>query len=360
MVLKNKNILIISPEPWHGSFVSKHHYALHLAERENKIYFLNPPSREWRVSSVSPRLDVIDYPQFVKGFRLLPNFLKRLIFKNRYSKIQELVNAKIDVVWSFDSSVFYDFNALDSEVLKIFHLVDLNQNFHLKEGASTADICFCTSDLILKNLQVYTKQVYKIHHGVNLLKAQPVKTLPGLNSIKAVYIGSLSISFIDWQVLFRTASSNTDVDFIFIGPGGAQAKIMSEEDVVNAIHDLSNTYFLPRVNANEIPTIISAADILLVCYQEDYHDQASSPHKIMEYISSGKVTVATFTEEYKYYPGLIEMSSKNSDFSNLFSKVKTNLDYYNDKDHQEKRIAFAKNHSYQSQIDKIEKLLPSK
>ena len=45
MKLKNKTILIISPERWGTNFVSKHHYALELA-KNNNVYFLNPDGTE--------------------------------------------------------------------------------------------------------------------------------------------------------------------------------------------------------------------------------------------------------------------------------------------------------------------------
>jgi hypothetical protein len=43
MELSGKNILLISPESWGQNHVSKHHYATELS-KNNKIYFLNPPS----------------------------------------------------------------------------------------------------------------------------------------------------------------------------------------------------------------------------------------------------------------------------------------------------------------------------
>ena len=43
MSLKDKVILIISPQPWYQLFVSKHHYAIELAKYGNTVYFLNPP-----------------------------------------------------------------------------------------------------------------------------------------------------------------------------------------------------------------------------------------------------------------------------------------------------------------------------
>ena len=41
--LRNKTILIISPQAWGKMFLSKHHYAIELAKRGNAVYFLNPP-----------------------------------------------------------------------------------------------------------------------------------------------------------------------------------------------------------------------------------------------------------------------------------------------------------------------------
>ena len=52
--------------------------------------------------------------------------------------------------------------------LKIYHQVDLNQNFHVREAAHRADICFCTTDFIKRDIIPYNDKVYKIHHGVTL------------------------------------------------------------------------------------------------------------------------------------------------------------------------------------------------
>jgi hypothetical protein len=45
-VLKNKTILVISPNNWGTMHISKHHYAIELARLGNSVYFLNPPNQE--------------------------------------------------------------------------------------------------------------------------------------------------------------------------------------------------------------------------------------------------------------------------------------------------------------------------
>ena len=44
MQLTNKKILIISPQFWGKMLISKHHYAVELANRGNEVFFLNPPN----------------------------------------------------------------------------------------------------------------------------------------------------------------------------------------------------------------------------------------------------------------------------------------------------------------------------
>jgi energy-coupling factor transporter ATP-binding protein EcfA2 len=53
--LKGKNILVISPEAWGKSKLSKHHYALTLAAIGNKVWFLQPPNAlAYKVETIRP------------------------------------------------------------------------------------------------------------------------------------------------------------------------------------------------------------------------------------------------------------------------------------------------------------------
>ena len=98
---------------------------------------------------------------------------------------------------------------------------------------------------------------------------------------------------------------------------------------------------------------------LLFYKSENQYDkeQLASPHKMMEYLASGKVTVSTYTDEYKDKRHLLEMVDNIKEYEATFEKVVENLDFYNSNEKQEERIKFAKNNSYEKQFERIRLLL---
>jgi glycosyltransferase involved in cell wall biosynthesis len=357
MELKNKNILLISPEPWDHIFVSKHHYAVHLAN-ENKVYFLNPPSGVFSLEQTeNPNLKIIHYRGFVSGIRFLPGFVQRHFMRKVLADIHGLVKSDFDVIWSFDNSVFYDFSIFSKTVLTISHIVDLNQNFQTAKAARSADICFCTSDLIMKRLKKFNSRVFKIGHGYNASIARGGVSLPGTSPTKVVYAGNLAMPYIDWVLLERIVSQNPNLDFIFIGPNvdkfsGALASMAAKR----AVSRMTNTFFTGRLDANDLASYYAAAHVLIVAYQEKFQNDQANPHKMMEYLGSGKVIVATWTAEYAllYEQGLIAMSQLNSDYPGLISSVVSNIISWNAMDKERQRIDVALDNTYSKQIKRAE------
>ena len=125
--LVNKNILLISPEPWGELMVSKHHYALELANR-NKVFFLNPPGHREGLGQVSDNLVVVDFVSKIRGIRMLPQLLGAKLIARDLKILEDLVQVKFDIIWNFDPSRFFDLSAI-KQVLRIAHIVDLNQDF---------------------------------------------------------------------------------------------------------------------------------------------------------------------------------------------------------------------------------------
>ena len=72
--------------------------------------------------------------------------------------------------------------------------------------------------------------------------------------------------------------------------------------------------------------------------------------------SSGKVIVSSFIDEYKD-TDVLEMERFNKDINSRLKKVINNIDFYNDGEHQTKRIQFAKSNSYNQQINRIGKII---
>ncbi len=357
----NKTILLVSPEPWDHIFVSKHHYAVHLARRGSRVFFLNPPTGYESIRSTDyGNVFSITYSGFPSGLRYYPSILQRVFIKRKFLELQRLCDVVFDVVWSFDNSVFFDFSALPSEILKISHIVDLNQDFQTRRAASTADFCFCTTELIKKRLLKFNSHVFKINHGFNSPSSDAYVQLPGKSKIKALYSGNLAMPFIDWVLIHNIVKANLNVDFVFVGPDmDVLVEDVQQNRAKKDTYALTNSYFIGKVESKELLRYLVAANILLVAYQEKYHMDQSNPHKMMEYLGAGRIVVATHTAEFRelHSKQLILMSNKNAELPSLFKKAVEEIELWNCDEKRELRVSFAMDNTYEKNIEKIEAII---
>ncbi|MFK5976794.1 MAG: hypothetical protein QM493_09825 [Sulfurovum sp.] len=354
----NSQILIISPEAWSAHSVSKHHYAITLASQNNQVYFLNPPDDNiLKINQTKYKnLSTITDKRVAKGLRFYPKFLREIIIKRWLEKVEKIIKNKFDIIWLFENSRFYDMGFAGDRV-KIYHQVDLNQNFHVAEASLSADICFGTTDYIIRNIERYNKKAYKIHHGValtndsyNLSKEQEERFIH--QKINISYIGNIDISFLDIDILKSLVAKYSDIIFHLVG-GYDDSK-----SNFNLLKEFKNIIWWGRVESSFIPLILVKSDISILLYKanSEYEKaQLANPHKIMEYLASGKVVVSTYTDEYKDKRELLEMVDNSKDYLDRFESVINNLDFYNSKENQKVRVAFAQSHSYEKQLEKIDR-----
>jgi glycosyltransferase involved in cell wall biosynthesis len=355
-------ILLISPERWGQNFVSKHHYAVHLAQKGCDVYFLNPPSAIMSSGSVKltstgvAGVHQINHSLMFKGLRLLPSALQLLIMRKRFKKIFRTIGKIPQVVWSFDPSILFNFKALNADTKSILHIVDLTQTFNLKTATKSADFCIANSYPIERAMRSHVESVIRISHGYakkeHLMKKDVM--LPGQSTIKAVYIGNLAIKYLDWQLVKSLTTQFKNVDFVFIGPkensnlskSGLSSYI--EEDLIES----ENFFFHPPVPSKDIAFYLQQADVLLVCYKyQEYPEQLANPHKLMEYLASGKPVIATYTKEYEG-KSFLPMAKTTDEFLNLFRTfVNGDLKYAS-----KEATDFANDNTYVKQIAKIESI----
>src|SRR5215204_810455 len=154
MHLRNKSILVISPQDWETMFLAKHHYAIELAKLGNDVFFLNPPdNRKWspirkptRISicesTVHPRLHLIKHKLF---FPFILKFHARIAFDQlmrlQVKDILKRIGSPVHVVWSFDIGNLYPMSNFKN-AFKIFHPVDEPRDMHGIRAAQNADILF--------------------------------------------------------------------------------------------------------------------------------------------------------------------------------------------------------------------------
>ena len=354
----HNQILLISPESWNGHFVSKHHYAITLANKGYKVYFLNPPNNSLKRLSIEQtkydNLWQISAPQVAKGLRFYPKFLRNYVERIWLENLEKNIGKIFTTVWLFENSRFYSMD-FAAKRTKVYHQVDANQDFHLKEAGRSADVCFCTTDYIKNDLLHFTNRVHKIHHGVALsdeiynLSKEQLAYFSG-NSIHVIYMGNLDILYFDIEIFNNIVKSYPDVVFHLLGNYSKQKTLYTTCEMYD------NIQWWGRIDSHLLSSILAMSDMQILLYKninDEDKRQLASPHKLMEYLASGKVTVATYTDEYKDKRELLEMVDDSSEYLAKFDDVVKHLKVYNSKDKQKQRMDFAKDHSYEKQLDKI-------
>jgi hypothetical protein len=349
-------VLMVSPEAWDGHFVSKHHYAVTLAAQGIGVYFLNPPDSNLSAIKISPtaydHLWVIDAPIVSKGLRFYPEKWRRWLESSWLQKLEAQIGGAFSTIWLFENSRFFNM-AFAGKRLKIYHQVDLNQNFHVQAAAHSADICFCTTDFIRQALQPHCRHVYKIHHAVAAYQHKPELTPAQKNNfstekVNAVYVGNLDIPYLDTALLASLVDRFPQVQFHLVG------QYQQGNPLYQAFAHQNNLTWWGAVKADQIPVILSHCQVELLIYKANNvweQQQLASPHKLMEYIASGKVIVATYTDEYKDKRHLLEMVDDTKDFLATFESVTNNLAYHNSPEKQAERMAFAQANTYSEQLN---------
>lgn len=364
--LRNKRILIISPEPYGKVFLSKQHYANELS-KTNKVWFLNARGERIkgkliRVNKINDNLSIINYYNLFFGFGKIPFFITSLINNFLSKKIIKVIG-QIDIVWSFEQTKFFNLKLFQAKH-SIFHPVDYIPyfNFYKHKIVDSSDIIFSVSQEILDTIQT-SKPKHVINHGVsqfNTTSSDKTKFPINKNKINIAYIGNINIPYIDIKNLKKAIELNPNCDFHFIGPThGSNLGTAKNTTNYDQLELFQNVYFQGVINQEKLVSTAKDFDILISCYDhKKYPIRLSNSHKILEYMSTGKVIISNFFPIYsEMEKELLIMLDNNENLGSKIIDISKNVDFYNKLSNQEERIKFAKENSYKNQIIRIEKLL---
>lgn len=374
MELKGKTILILPSQSWGKMFISKHHYAITLAERGNTVYYLNPPDNKLNESIVieqstfNNNLYIVShklwFPYNIK-FHLLGVF--HHLMGTEIKRLTKIIGQP-DIVWSFDLENVYPFKYFGQNSLKIFHPVDEPLTKNAISAANGANIIFSVTKEILQKYQHLKTPSYFINHGVadNFL-LQNCGDGQQKRKVKIGISGNFLRKDIDRDTMIKIIEENTAIEFHLWGTyeikdsniGGTDDSC--QKNFIQKLKSLENTIFYGAVSANELAAAYCQMDGFLICYDvEKDQSKGTNYHKIMEYLAYGKVIIANNVSTYKDEPDLITMCksrSSNTEMIALFKSVVSDLATYNSPYLISKRKAFAKNNGYHKQVDRIESLL---
>ena len=373
MKIKDKTILIISPEAWGAIYVSKHHYA-HYLSKENSVFFLNPAiaprngkygSMHIEQENAEVSLTVITYNNLLPKLNQLPKFIQRKIYKKQANQILKFLPVdQIDIIWSFDPFRYFDLHVWRGK-MKIYHTVDVHFNKCFEHDiASSADLVLLSSEMLYTKLSKDNHHIYNIGHAADTEhfsgNKNEVVSLPGNQKIKAGLVGNFNNN-VDYDLIESIAVENPSIDFIFVGPytsenlGTVSSSVATRIEEING---LTNVYFVGSVHSNEVILWLNSFDINLVLYREDKRDIIINPHKMMGYFYTGKITVCSWFNEYKDTSHeLLIMRNHNHEIPATIKEVAHKLDYWNQEKFKQRRRNFAEQNSYPLKIEKIGQLL---
>lgn len=376
MEFTNKTILVLSQQDWGTMFVSKHHYALELSKLGNTVYYVNGPHRQNELKKGEIVIEKTEHENlflikhrlpFAYMIKFKAKALYNLLVKRHVKAIEKTVPGKIDLVWSFDLTNTLPLSAFSKSIKKIYMLADMPTTDSIT-SAKTADLILSTnfSDDFLKDFfKQYDVPKKFTNHGVSELFLEEQKVEKKYNGIQVGLSGSFVTRFIDWDTLLLIIRQHPDVTFNFWGVTNINEGNLGYEEgehlqSLKELYTLDNVKLHGPVSKAELVKGFTQVDAFLICY-DVFKEQSNGTnyHKMLEYLSTGKVVVSNNVLAYVGTDGLVEMpvERQNDKLPELFSSVIKNLEEYNSPDKQKVRRAYAENHTYRRNIMKILEML---
>lgn len=358
-------------------FLAKHHYAITLAQRGNRVFFLNPPaldqvrfSENIQLSTIQPNLVLVEHTLFFPAWlRFKATWLFHLLMRLHVWRIRQKL-PPLDVVWSFDLGNYYPFRFWGKRPLRIYHPIDEPPNHHAFAAAEGTDVIFSVTREILEKFHDHPAPKHFVHHGAEtefFRHANPER--PTNQPLRCGLSGNLIRGDLDRPTLLRIFRENPDVQFDCWGSyqskdsnvGGGDS--LDLQRFIAEIKTLPNVALHGPVPPHHLAKALHQMDMLLICY-DILKDQSrgTNYHKVMEYLSTGKVIVSNNITTYADRPDLVTMTVErdhNDALPALFQRVAKHLEDYNSPDQQRVRITFAQENTYDQQLERIvQYLLP--
>ena len=374
-----KTYLLVSPQPWGKMYLSKHNYAIELAEAGNKVYFLNPPTYKtvsgaftFLTKEVLPNVILVDYylSKTLHALRFkarsVYDFIMRRTFFKQLNKLDQF-----DEIWCFEPNAFSNFRGLHPKK-KLLFIVDQHDNNTLKKLADDADGIATISSLILEYFSFSNKPKLLLNHGLNrtfaaLAKERLQKGLAYTltKPAKVAYVGNLlQGDRMDYLTIQKIIEQNPEAEFHFYGPYEEKENTLGSNTSQGLHGFLQFLKTSPAVRLHgvlpqtELAVRMQEIDLFLTCYNylTDYN-KSSNCHKIIEYLSTGKACVSNRIIMYENTEGLLQMPAEytNEKLPELFRHVLTNLGEYNAPERQARRIEFALQNTYRKHIETIDR-----
>lgn len=365
-----RRILLISPQPWAGIQVSKHHYARALAKLGHQVDFVEPPIRRGRAGQLTvaaadgeARIRIVRYrPWFPYSIKFHARPLFDLAMR-RQAQMIAAATGHPDIVWDFDNNYqFNDLRAFGAPV-RIMHLVD--QVGARQSGVRHADLVVALDQDFIERVGARSVPHLVVAHGLNPVHAalarriadapQPKPRSPGA-ALRIGYVGNLMMASVDHAAILLAVEANPAVAFDFVSPVGPEtAGTGPEADWLRRLAASTNVTIHTGFGPREIVALADTVDAWMVCYDlaRDINAGANS-HKMLEYLATGSPVLTSWLRPY-VGSALVTMAPRgdNSGFPDLLTQMLGNMAALDRADLRKERAAFALRHDYADHVETI-------
>ena len=365
-----KKAIVVSPQAWGKMFISKHHYAVELSKLGYEVFFVNPPKEKKLGGLPQIKIEATEYKNLftVNHTLFFSNYLKFhlsflhhiFIFIQRWVLLKKI--GKPDLILSFDLTNNFPLKGLACK--KIFFAADeprAEQNF---VSARNADLIVSVSQHILDLYEKCFHQTKKllINHGLSEEFLNIPKDLPKkYDGINIGLSGNFLFNDIDYPILLQIAVENPEVKFHFYGNYSKYSNISADSSKTNLnyleqIKLCTNCILHGVLGKRDLALELNQMDAFLICYDpKKGQSSGSNSHKILEFLSSGKVI---FSSHFSYYEGtdLFVMNPSKEDNSLLIKLLHegiSDLNQMNNFLRQDARKVFSQENSYDHNLLKI-------
>lgn len=392
-MLKAKDIVIVGQQPWDTAIGSNCKDLAVEFSKHHRVLYVNAPLDRRTAYQHRNQEDVKKRKQIIASNRaplekitenlwvLYPDVMVESINFIRLLFIFRWIN-KINNI-SFAKTIKKQLKQLDFKNFILFNDNDIFRSYHLKELLKPAisvyysrdymiatkywrrhgrylepelieksDLCVANSTYLANYCKKYNPKSFYVGQGcdLELFKNDDSVVIPqDLSIIKQPilgYVGALLSIRLDENILIHLAETKPEWSIVLVGP-------QDEDFKNNRLHQIKNVHFLGPKNPEILPAYIKGFDVCLNPQNINPLTVGNYPRKIDEYLAMGKPTIATKTEAISIFEDYIYVALTKEDYVLLAERAMAE----DDEQLQQKRIAFAKTHTWAKNVDEIYKAI---
>lgn len=392
--MKNKNIIVLGQQDWESAIGSNNINIAKEFSKHNKVLYVdNALDRkslnkskddalvQKKLSFVKKKKNGIEkvqdniwvlYPSTIlESINWLPEgFLYHWLNKLNNKRLAKCIASAAKEL-GFDDCILFN----DSLISRGFHLHDLlkpsffiyysrdnfsSQPYFQKHAIREEKDIIRKANLVVANssqLAQIAKQnnpnSYDIGQGCDLSLYDPNQNFFAEDITKIPhpiigYTGFLTSLRLDIELIEHIAQTRADWNIVLIGP--------EDEAFKNSkLHQLANVHFLGNKKPETLAQYIGAFDVALNPQLINELTRGNYPRKIDEYLAMGKPVVATKTEFMHYFADYCYLATSKEEYITTIQKA---IEEDSPSLH-EQRIAFARTHSWEHNVQKIYDLVAS-